>query len=133
MGVYVDVDDIRQHFRASGAFDDEIIEEIMAEQEAYVQRRLKLSSLPPDNKIISNIVRDLTIAQGIFTLLPAGSPDFEKANNMRSEALRRLVEVEGAKGSMLRPDNTSAPTNTWENEVINPFPTPFFTPEMFEP
>lgn len=116
MGVYVDVDDIKQHFRAGAAVPDETLDEIMQEQESYVQRYLKLDALPPENDILKTVIRDLTIANGIYQITPANADNIVKADAQRRNALRILREVkeEGLGLVNQRPDGN------WEKEVYNP-------------
>lgn len=127
MGTYIDAEDISQHFRQSGGLDDETIEELMAEQEYYVQTRLNLPSLPPDNPILKGIIRDLTIAACIYEITPASADNVVKADSQRREAKARLRELEseglGVIGGSGKPGA--------EFEVINPFSEPFFSPADF--
>lgn len=128
---YVDVDDIKEHFRAAGALEDDAIEEVMDEQEDYVAARLRMTTLPPNNSILKSIIRNLTVAEATLNLLPPGSADIEKALAMRNEGLRRLEEVR-EDGTGIRVPGSSGP-GQWENEVLNPYETPFFTWDDFLP
>lgn len=94
MGFYVDTDDIRQHMRGANALAEDTIDEIMTEQEYYVQTALKLDSLPPSNPILSSIIRDLTVAASIYALTAPNAEDLEKADTLRREAYRRLDRVD---------------------------------------
>lgn len=94
MGVYTDADDIRQHMRGGTALSVETLDEIMEEQEYYVATVLKLDSLPPNNPILSSIIRDLTIAAAIYSLTAPNTDDLGKADMMRREALRKLQEAD---------------------------------------
>lgn len=124
MGIYVDAEDLRQHFRP-GNLSDDTVEEIMGEQETYVMQRLNLSELPPDHPILKNVVRDFTIAGCLYILPASNSEALEKANNMRREALRRLEELrdEGFK--------TGNKNSNIGAEVYNPYNEPFFIPSDF--
>lgn len=124
MGVYVDAEDLMQHFRQGQGLDEETIEEIMAEQESYVQARLKIDVLPPSNEIIKGIVRDLTIAKCIYELTPINVDQLAKADQQERGALRRLNELE-REGTLKRRDFTNV-----EKEVYSPYP-PFFSPSRF--
>jgi hypothetical protein len=127
MGIYVDAEDIKQHFRGGQALGDETIEELMTEQEYYVQSRLELSSLPANNPILASIVRDLTIAAGIFSLTSPNQDNVVKAESMRREALRRLDEADKNGIGVI----TDAPPADYTREVINPYPTSFFNSEDY--
>ena len=94
MGFYVDTDDIRQHMRGASALTEDTIDEIMTEQEYYVQTALRLTSLPPGNPILSSIIRDLTVAACIYALTAPQTEDLEKADTLRREAYRRLDRVD---------------------------------------
>lgn len=122
MGVYLDAEDIEQHFRQSGALDIETIEEVMEEQEYYVQTRLRLPQLPPDNPILRDIIRDLTIAKGIYRITPANADNLIKADSQERSALRKLRELEtgglGIIGGKLRGEPST--------EVYNPIYGTFF-------
>jgi hypothetical protein len=93
VGFYVDTDDIKQHMKGANAVGDETIDEIMTEQEYYVQTKLGLTTLPPANPLLANIIRDLTVAHSIYALTAPTSGDMEKADTIRREAHRRLNEV----------------------------------------
>ncbi len=126
---YVDVDDIRQHFRQSGALDDDTIEEIMGEQESYVKARLRLATLPPDNDILKQVIRNLTVSHVIFNVTSVAG-DYDKGTALRSEALRLLNEI-GREGMGIRP-NPFDQAGGWESEVINPYGEDrFFNPSDF--
>lgn len=94
MGFYVDTDDIRQHMRGANALAEDTIDEIMTEQEYYVQTALHLTALPPSNPILASIIRDLTVAACIYALTAPQSEDMEKADTLRREAYRRLDRVD---------------------------------------
>jgi hypothetical protein len=94
VGFYVDTDDIRQHMRGANALAEDTIDEIMTEQEYYVQTALRLTSLPPANPILSSIIRDLTVAASIYALTAPNNEDLEKADTLRREAYRRLDRVD---------------------------------------
>lgn len=94
MGFYVDTDDIRQHMRGANALAEDTIDEIMTEQEYYVQTALKLTELPPSNPILASIIRDLTVAASIYALTAPNADDMEKADTLRREAYRRLDRVD---------------------------------------
>lgn len=128
MGVYVDVPDIKQHLRQSGALTDETINELMREQEYYVETVLNIPTLPPDNPLLKSIVRDLTIAAAIYAIVPANSDDVGKANFMRAEALRKLSDADRqgigiVKGSQADRDSSM--------EIRNLYTAPFWTPKDF--
>lgn len=126
MGVYVDADDIMQHFRQAPAITSETIEEVMEEKEYYVQTFLNLTELPPDNPILKDIIRNLTIAAGITMITPAQPENLSKAQMLNSNALRQLREIDdsglGIVGGSPRPGAAY--------EVYNPYP-PFFTLDDF--
>jgi hypothetical protein len=124
MGVYVDAEDLMQHFRQGQGLEEETIEEIMSEQEDYVQERLKLDVLPPDNNIIKSIVRDLTIAKCIYELTPINVDQLSKADSQERSALRKLNELE-REGSLKKRDTTNL-----VHEVYSPYP-PYFSPSQF--
>jgi hypothetical protein len=128
MGTYVDAEDLRQHFRAGGGLDDELVEEVMLEQENYVQQRLGLSALPPENPILKNIVRDLTIAGAIYVMTPASADNVVKADSQRREALRRLEElrVEG-----FRVGGDSNICKSIEAEMYNSYEDSYFKANDF--
>ena len=94
MGVYVDTDDIRQHMRGANSLAEDTIDEIMTEQEYYVQTTLNLTELPIGNPILTSIIRDLTVAHCIYALTSPQAGDLEKADTMRREAHRRLNTVD---------------------------------------
>lgn len=130
MGVYVDVDDIKQHFRSGAQLGDETIDELMSEQETYVMSRLALDSLPPDNLILKSIIRDLTISAGIHSMVAASEAQTAKAVFLRNEALRKIRELNDDRTAL--GETYSNRGSRWENEVINPNgDEPFFTPEDF--
>lgn len=126
MGVYVDAEDLRQHFRRAGSMDDETIEEVMQEQESYVKERLKIDVLPPNNDILKNIIRDLTVSAAILSAPASTVDDVAKADRLRSEALRRLTELieDGFKAGT--PSNKNVDT-----EIYNPYEYSFFSPSEF--
>lgn len=129
MGIYVDAADIQQHVRGAAGVTPESIEELMAEQEYYVQTVLNLNELPPENPILSNIIRDLTTAAVIYDLLSPNESDTVKADNIRREAIRRLEQVDNKIG--LGINNATAGIRDTNNQVINPFEGAFFKPEDF--
>jgi hypothetical protein len=94
VGFYVDTDDIRQHMRGANALAEDTIDEIMTEQEYYVQTALRLTELPPSNPILASIIRDLTVAASIYALTAPNADDMEKADTLRREAYRRLDRVD---------------------------------------
>jgi hypothetical protein len=124
MGVYVDAEDLLQHFRQGQGLDEESIEEIMSEQEDYVQERLKLDVLPPSNNIVKSIVRDLTIAKCIYELTPINVDQLAKADSQERSALRKLGELE-REGSLKTRDSSNL-----DKEVFSPYP-PYFSPTEF--
>ena len=124
MGVYVDAEDLMQHFRQGQGLDEETIEEIMLEQEDYVQDKLKLDVLPPNNNIIKSIVRDLTIAKCIYELTPINVDQLSKADSQERSALRKLNELE-REGSLKKRDQANL-----DKEVFNPYPS-YFSPSSF--
>ncbi len=117
MGVYLDADDIKQHFQQGRNIKNETIEELMDEQEYYVQTRLGLNILPPSNPLLASIIRDLTIAAGILNLLQPNADTVVKADTLRAEALRRLNEADKSGIGVV----TTAPPNHWSQEVYNPY------------
>lgn len=131
MGIYVDAEDIRQHFKAGGSLTEETVEEIMAEQEYYVKARLGLDALPPNNPILKSIVRDLSISNGINSLVAATDTQNAKAVYLRNEALRKLRELDDDRKGL--DGGSYSERQTWENQVYNPYgDEPFFKPEDFD-
>lgn len=128
MGVYVDVPDIRQHVRQSGALTDETINELMREQEYYVETVLNIPSLPPDNPLLKNIIRDLTIAAAIYAIVPVSSDDVGKANFIRAEALRKLSDADREGIGIVRGSQAARDAST---EIRNLYASPFWTPSDF--
>ena len=128
MGIYVDADDIRQHMRGGNALTIETIEELMEEQEYYVQTVLNLTELPTGNPILANIIRDLTIASAIYSLTAPNADDLTKADSMRREALRRLQEAD--RGSLGVSGGT--PPGNPEDEVYWQYEGSMFTLSDFD-
>lgn len=128
MGVYVDVPDIRQHVRQSGALTDETINELMREQEYYVETVLNIPALPPDNPLLKNIIRDLTIAATIYAIIPVSSDDVGKANFIRAEALRKLSDADREGIGIVRGTQGARDSSV---EIRNLYTSPFWTPSDF--
>jgi len=124
MGIYVDAEDIRQHMRGGNALSVEALEELMAEQEYFVQTTLNLNELPPDNPILTSIIRDLTIAAAIYSLTAPNSDDLGKADTLRRDANNRLTTVDRIGLGHL--DTASAPHDA-AAEVVNAAPNSFFS------
>lgn len=129
---YVDPSEIRGSFREAQALSDALITEFMGQEEAYVSSRLRIPSLPPSDPILTQIIRDLTIARAIFNITPASSERYQMAIAMRQEALRRLDEAE-SNGWITDPGST--PDARIDEEVYNPYAEeePFFSPEDYLP
>ncbi len=123
---YVDVTDIQQHFFQSGALSLAQITELMGEEEYYVRTQLDLDTLPDNNPTLRSIIRDLTIARCMLTLVPIEG-ETAHANFLRSEALRRLKELDR---SGLGP-NTGTIGRDPSKEVYNPEPVPWWNYEDF--
>ncbi len=124
MGVYVDPVDLKQHFRQGAGVDESTIEEIMREQETYVQGRLRLDALPPNHDVLKSVIRDLTISKCIYQLTSINVDQLSKADQLERSALRRLRELED-EGSLKPRDKTNV-----SREVYSPYPK-FFTPGDF--
>lgn len=129
MGFYVDTDDIRQHMRGANALAEDTIDEIMTEQEYYVQTALHLTSLPPANPILSSIIRDLTVAACIYALTAPNNEDLEKADTLRREAYRRLDRVDDKIGL----GTVGGFTPTDPEEEIDTMEGSFFSLSDFDP
>jgi hypothetical protein len=130
MGIYVDAEDIRQHMRGGTALTVEAIEELMDEQEYYVQTSLDLAELPPGNLYLTSIIRDLTIAAAIYSLTAPNADDLGKADEMRREAIRRLAEADR---NGLGPADTTYTPHDPNEEVFDPYPGLWFGIEQFDP
>lgn len=129
MGVYTDAEDIKQHMRGGTALTTETLEELMDEQEYYVQTVLNLDILPSDNPILASIIRDLTIAAAIYSLTAPNTDDLGKADMMRREALRKLGEADQRVGLGIIGSN---PKGSPESEITTPSMS-FFTINQFDP
>lgn len=123
----VTIADIKQHVREAqgGAFGDELIQEAIDENTAYVEMLLDLSPLPTDNHIINNILRNFVIGDILMNIVPAGSDRFATALAYREEARQRVEEVNREN---LNPNPRSE--DGWEDEVVMTGNV-YFTPSMF--
>lgn len=125
---YIDPQDIREHLRGSGSIAQPALIETMEAVEAYVGMRLNMDPLPLENKIIKDIIRELSIAKVITDLMSPTAEDLTRAEYHRRNGLSMIND---AKRDGLIPINMSG--RNIEKEVYNPYPEPFFKMEDFLP
>jgi hypothetical protein len=125
---YIDPQDIREHLRGSGSIQQPTLVEVMTAVESYVKMRLNMDPLPPDNPVVKDIIRELSIAKIITDLMNPTGEDLSRAEYHRRNA---LAMINDAKRDGLVP--FSSGNRVISKEVYNPYPEPFFSREDFLP
>lgn len=124
--VYVEVADIKQHYRESSAYPDANIIEMMEEEQAYVENYLKMSPLPPAHPVLRSIIRDLTISRLMLNIASASGEAPGLAVELERQANRKLFQIK-SDGLMVEGWTRGNP----DKQVINPYPETFWTLEDF--
>jgi hypothetical protein len=127
---YVNPQDIREHVKGIGSVGVPQISELMTEVETYVKMRLNMSTLPENNDIVKDIVRELTISKVILDTLQPNAEDLGRADMHRRNG-RQLLQEAITDG--LVPGSLSPANRDITKELYNPYPEPFFTREEFTP
>lgn len=125
---YIDPQDIREHLRGSASVQQPALVETMEAVEAYVEMRLNMDPLPPDNKVIKDIIRELAIAKVITDLMSPNAEDLTRAEYHRRNG---MAMINDAKKDGLIPFSIGG--RVISKEVYNPYPEPFFSREDFLP
>lgn len=125
---YVEPRDIREHVRGVGSVGEPQIAELMSNVENYVKMRLNYSTLPEGNEVLADIIRELTTAKVIADTLNPTSENLARADYHRRNGLSMINDV---KRDGLIPGNIG--DRDVSKEVYNPYPTPFFHREDFQP
>jgi hypothetical protein len=125
---YVNPQDIREHVRGIGSVGVPQIAELMSNVESFVKMRLNLDPLPPDNEVLTDIIRELTTAKVIADTLNPTSEQLARAEYHRRNGLTMINDVNR---DGLVPMSLGSRDVT--KEVYNPYTEPFFSAEDFVP